>query len=93
MARTLESLDPGTPVYAGATRVGAVRGVYAQGDARSAEMVAVYWDARGEDVMVPASEIETIDEAGVQLIHQEAAQYAELAPFDPAVSPMLKQLK
>ena len=39
MARTLESLEPGTPVYAGATRVGEVRGVYAEGDARMAELL------------------------------------------------------
>jgi len=52
MARTLETLEPGTPVYAGATRVGTVTGVYAEGEARSAELIAVHWDARGEDVAV-----------------------------------------
>ncbi len=94
MARTLESLDPGTPVYAGGTRVGEVRAVYAEGDARSAELVVVSWDARnGDDVAVPSTEIESIDGAGVQLIRQESDQYADLAPFDASNFPTMKQLK
>jgi len=93
MARTLESLDPGTSVFAGATRVGEVRAVYAEGNARLAELVIVHWDARGEDVMVPTTEIETIDEAGVQLIRREPDQYADLAPFDPAGFPTMKKLR
>jgi hypothetical protein len=92
MARTLESLEPGTPVFAGATRVGEVRAVYAEGDARIAELVIVHWDARGDDVMVPTTEIETIDDAGVQLIRQESDQYADLAPFDPDGFPTMKKL-
>jgi hypothetical protein len=93
MARTLESLDPGTPVYAGSTRVGEVRAVYTEGDARSAEVVVVSWDARGsENVAVPATEILSIDDDGVKLIRQEADQYADLAPFDPASFPTMKQL-
>jgi hypothetical protein len=92
MARTLQSLEPGTPVYAGATRVGQVRAVYAEGNARIAELVIVHWDARDEDVMVPTTEIETIDDAGVQLIGREPGQYADLAPFDPAGFPTMKKL-
>jgi hypothetical protein len=92
MARTLQSLEPGTPVYAGTTRVGEVRAIYAEGEARMAELVIVHWDARGEDVMVPATEIEAIDDAGVQLIRQEADQYGDLAPFDPAGFPTMKKL-
>ena len=94
MARTLESLDPGTPVFAGRTRVGEVRAVYAEGDARSADLVIVSWDARGgDDVAVPSTEILSIDDDGVQLIRQESDQYADLAPFDPANFPTMKQLK
>ena len=93
MARTLQSLEPGTPVYAGATRVGEVRAVYAEGDARIAELVIVHWDASNQDVMVPTTEIEAIDDAGVQLIRQEPDQYADLAPFDAANFPTMKQLK
>ncbi len=93
MARTLESLEPGTPVYAGPTRVATVTAVYAEGDARSAELVVAHWDARGDEVMIPSTEIESIDERGVHLIRREADQYADLAPFDPARFPTLKQLK
>lgn len=93
MARTLESLDPGTSVFAGATRVGEVRAVYAEGDGRSADLLAVLWDARGEEVVVPATEVLSIDDAGVQLIRQESDQYADLAPFDPARFPTLTKLK
>ena len=94
MARTLESLDPGTPVFAGSTRVGEVRAVYAEGDARSADIVVVSWDARdNENVAIPSTEILSVDETGVQLMRQESDQYADLAPFDPARFPTMKQLK
>lgn len=93
MARTLESLDPGTPVYAGATRVGEVRAVYAEANARIAELVIVHWDARGEDVAVPTTEILSVNDGGVQLIRQEADQYADLAPFDEARFSTMKKLK
>jgi len=93
MARTLESLEPGTPVYAGATRVGEVRAVYAEGDARMAELLCVSWDARGEDVAIPTTEVLSVDGTGVQLMRQESDQYADLAPFDPARFPTMKKLK
>ncbi len=92
MARTLESLQPGTPVFAGPTRVGTVGAVYAEGGSRSAEIVVARWDALGADVMIPSTEIERIDERGVHLMRQEADQYADLAPFDAARFPTLKKL-
>jgi len=89
-----ESLDPGTPVFAGSTRVGDVRSVYAEGDSRSADLVIVSWDARdGENVAVPSTEILSVTDAGVQLIRQESDQYADLAPFDPSNFPTMKRLK
>jgi hypothetical protein len=94
MARTLESLDPGTPVFAGSTRVGEVRAVYAEGDARSAELIVVSWDAReGDDVAIPGTEIVSVDDDGVHLMRQESDQYADLAPFDASRFPTMKQLK
>ena len=94
MARTLESLDPGTPVFAGSTRVGDVRAVYAEGDSRSADLVIVSWDARnGENVAIPSTEILSVTDDGVQLIRQESDQYADLAPFDASSFPTMKQLK
>jgi hypothetical protein len=93
MARTLESLEPGTPVYAGSTRVGDVRAVYTDGDSRTAELLAVYWDARAEEVSIPATEVESVDEQGVQLMRREPSQYRDLAPFDPASFTTMKKLK
>jgi hypothetical protein len=93
MARTLETLDPGTPVYAGSTRVGSVRAVYAEGDARAAELIVVYWDATGDMLGVPAGQIESIDAEGVHLMRTEPDQYSDLAPFDPARFPTMKKLK
>jgi hypothetical protein len=93
MARTLEQLEPGTPVYAGATHVGDVRAVYAEGDARIAEIVVVRWLATDEDVAVPTTEIASVNSDGVHLMRNEADQFADLAPFDAARFPTMKQLK
>jgi hypothetical protein len=93
MARTLESLDPGTPVYAGETRVGDVRAVYAEGNARIAELLIVHWDARGEDVAIPTTEVLSVDDNAVRLIRQESDQYSDLAPFDAVRFPTMKKLK
>ncbi|BDE06955.1 hypothetical protein WPS_22310 [Vulcanimicrobium alpinum] len=92
MARTLESLVPGTPVFAGSTRVGDVVAVYAEGEARIAELVIVKWAASGDDVAVPTTEIESIDAQGVQLIRREADQYKDLAPFDVERFPTLRKI-
>ncbi|GAC1574181.1 MAG: hypothetical protein NVS3B7_05920 [Candidatus Elarobacter sp.] len=92
MARTLETLAPGTPVFAGATRVGEIRGVYADGDSRMAELLVVAWDARGEDVSVPATEVESVDERGVNLMRTQPDQDRDLAPFDAARYPTMKRL-
>ncbi len=93
MARTLESLDPGTPVFAGETRVGEVRAAYAEGDARIAELLVVQWDARGEEVAIPTTEVQSVDERGVQLMRRESDQYNDLAPFDAGRFPTMKKLK
>jgi hypothetical protein len=93
MARTLETLDPGTPVYAGSTRVGSVRAVYAEGDARAAELIVVRWEATGDELGIPAGQIESIDADGVHLMRTEPDQYSDLAPFDAARFPTMKKLK
>jgi len=93
MARTLESLDPGTPVFAGETRIGSVRGVYAEGGARIAEILVVDWDARQEEVAVPTTEVESVDDDGVHLMRQEPDQYNDLAPFDAPAFPTMRKLR
>ena len=92
MARTLESLQPGTPVYAGETQVGRVVAVFAEGEARAAELIVVHWNANDDDVAVPAGEIESVDERGVHLMRQEPDQYGDLAPFEAARFPTMKKL-
>jgi hypothetical protein len=92
MARTLETLEPGTPIYAGAQRVGVVRALYAEGDSRAVDVVVAHWDARSEDVVIPAFEIENVSDDRVELLRQEADQYADLAPFDAAHFPTMKLL-
>jgi hypothetical protein len=92
MARTLETLAPGTSVFAGETRIGEVVAVFAEGDARSAEIVVVHWDAREDDVAVPTTEVLTIDDDGVHLMRREADQYNDLAPFDADRFPTMKKL-
>ena len=93
MARTLEQLDPGTPVFCGNARVGSVASVYAEGDARAAEIVVVRWDATGTDLAVPASEVLSLDADGVHLIRQEPSQYTDFAPFDSARFTTMKKLR
>lgn len=92
MAHTLESLEPGTPVFVGDARVGDVRAVYTAGASRQAELLVVYWDDRSEDVAVPATEVGSVDSTGVRLIALDATAYATLATFDPARFPTVHPL-
>lgn len=91
MARTLETLDLGTPVFCGEARVGDVRGLYAEGSARAVEWVVVEWSGRG-DVAVPATEIGGIDDRGVMLIQSNPGDYAGLPAFSEARFPTVRKL-
>jgi hypothetical protein len=91
MARTLETLDLGTPVFCGEKRVGDVRGLYAEGNARSVEWVVVGWDARG-DVAVPAIEIGSVDDHGVTLLQSDIRSYDLLPAFNEASFPTVRKL-
>ncbi len=91
MARTLETLDLGTPVFCGGTRVGTVSGLYAEGAAKSVEWVVVRWDERG-NLAVPATEVEDIDDAGVVLMHSETKFYDDLIDFDESRFPTVHKL-
>jgi len=92
MAHTLETLEPGTPVYVGNVRVGDVRALYTEGNSRQAELIVVHWDTRDEDVAVPAGEVAALDGTGVRLIAPEVATYATLSKFDPARFPTVHPL-
>jgi hypothetical protein len=91
MARTLESLDLGTPVCCGDARVGTVSGLYAEGSARDVEWVIVAWDGRG-DLAVPATEVEAIDDRGVVLMNDEPQAYDDLIAFDASRFPTVHKL-
>jgi hypothetical protein len=91
MARTLETLTPGTSVFAGPTLVGTVSGLYTEAGSRGVELVVVHWDARAEDVAVPSAEIESIDDAGVHLMRNDATQCDDLAPFNASAFPTMER--
>jgi hypothetical protein len=91
MARTLETLDLGTPVFCGEERVGDVRALYAEGSARAVEWVVVDWVARGA-VAVPAIEIVSVDDRGVTLIQTDPKQYEGLPAFNEERFPTVRKL-
>lgn len=94
MAHTLETLEPGTPVYAGTHRVGEVRGIYAEGEARNAELVVVHWTYnRDLDLAVPASEVASVTDAGVSLMNADPGAYSFLLPFDAGRFPTVHPLR
>jgi hypothetical protein len=91
MARTLETLDLGTPVYCGEERVGDVRGLYAEGTARSVEWVVVDWASRGL-VAVPSIEVGSVDDRGVTLMQQHPHDYDGLPAFNEQRFPTVRKL-
>ena len=91
-AHTLESLKPGTPVYAGETHVADLRAVYAFEGTRQAELLVLHWLDRNEDVALSANEVESVDDRGVQLINSDPHTYATLLTFDPARFPTVRPL-
>ena len=93
MPRLLEELEPGTPVFVGDVRVGDVRAVYAEGEARRAEYLCIRWEERQLDVLIPTSDVATLEVHGVILIGAEPATYANLVAFDPARVPLLRKLR
>ncbi len=92
MPYTLETLEPGTPVYVGEVLVGEVRAVYTEGHSRQVELVVVYWRDRSEEVAVPATEVASVDATGVRLIAPELTSYETLSTFDPARFPTVHPL-
>lgn len=92
MARTLEALAAGTPVYCGSQRVGEVSALYAEGSSRAVEWVVTHWTTRGADVAVPATEVESVSDSGVVLMHADPQFYNELATFAETRFPTARRL-
>jgi hypothetical protein len=89
MATTLESLQSGTPVYAGETHVADVRQLYVAEGTRQPEILVVYWLDRHEDVALPVTEVESLINGRVQLMNSDVLMYATLLTFDPARFPLV----
>jgi len=91
MKKRLEELEHGTVVLVGDAPVGEVRGVYGIGDATLAEYLAVFWKARNDEVLVPTTEVLSIEPAGV-LLEGPLQTYNELSAFDHKAHPTLRRL-
>ncbi len=92
MRKRLEELDPGTAVLVGDTVVGEVRGVYATGEAALAEYLDVFWTTRNSDVLVPTSEVLSIEENGVRL-QGPLVSYDGLAEFTTRSHPTVRRMR
>jgi hypothetical protein len=92
MARLLEDLETGTPVYLAEHQVGEVRGVYAEGDARLAEYLAVYWGPRNEEVLLPTKDVQSLEAKGVILMGEDPRTFASLPAFDIAMHPTIRRI-
>ncbi|MBV8601301.1 MAG: hypothetical protein JO359_07030 [Candidatus Eremiobacteraeota bacterium] len=94
LAQRLETLAPGTPVFCGEARVGAVDGVYAEGKAEVAEYLAVRWDARdGMPVLIATKDVESLESRGVVLMGAEPSAYETAPRFDSKLYPSLRRLR
>ncbi|MFN2450505.1 MAG: hypothetical protein ABR508_12070 [Candidatus Baltobacteraceae bacterium] len=92
MARLLEEVAPGTPVFDGTgSRIGEVRAMYGSGEGRLAEFALIYWTARGAEALVSTDQVAGVSSEGVRLIGSQNA-YDGLAAFDPSANPALHRL-
>ncbi|MGH7714581.1 MAG: hypothetical protein ACREML_01170 [Vulcanimicrobiaceae bacterium] len=94
MARRLETLDPGTPVFCGEKRVGAVDGVYAEGNAEVAEYMVVRWESRDNTpVLIATKDVETLESRGVTLIGDDPQQYVTAPKYEEKLYPSLRRIR
>jgi hypothetical protein len=93
MARLLEDLETGTPLYLAESRVGEVRGVYAEGDARLAEYLLVYWAPRSVEVLIPTKDVQSLEPKGVILMGEDPRAFANLPAFDVAMYPTIRRIR
>lgn len=94
MARRLETLEPGTPVFCGEKRIGTVDGVFAEGNAEVAEYMVVRWESRDNTpVLVATKDVETIEGRGVTLIGDDPQQYVTAPKYEEKLYPSLRRLR
>ena len=92
MAKLLEELEPGTPVYLADRRVGTVRAVYAEGAARLAEYLRMEWTERNTDILVPTKDVLSIEDRGIVLMGDDERAYADIPDFDEASYPTIRKI-
>lgn len=93
MARRLETLDPGTPVFCGETRVGTVDGVYAEGSAEVAEYLVVRWESRSDmPVLIATKDVQTLEDRGVTLMGDDPQQYTTAPKYEDKLYPSLRRI-
>lgn len=93
MARRLETLQPGTPVFCGEKRVGSVDGVYAEGTSEVAEYMVVRWESRDNTpVLIATKDVETLEGRGVTLIGDDPQQYVTAPKYEDKLYPSLRRI-
>jgi hypothetical protein len=93
MARRLETLDSGTPVFCGETRVGTVDGVYAEGSAEVPEYLVVRWESRSDmPVLIATKDVETLEDRGVTLMGADPQQYVTAPKYEDKLYPSLRRI-
>lgn len=93
MARRLEGLDSGTPVFCGEKRVGTVDGVYAEGTAEVAEYLVVRWESRDNTpVLIATKDVQTLEGRGVTLMGDDPQQYATAPKYEDKLYPSLRRI-
>jgi len=93
MARRLETLQSGTPVFCGEKRVGSVDGVYAEGSSAVAEYMVVRWASRDDTpVLIATKDVETLEGRGVTLIGDDPQQYVTAPKYEDKLYPSLRRI-
>ncbi|MBV8151410.1 MAG: hypothetical protein JO101_00985 [Candidatus Eremiobacteraeota bacterium] len=94
LARRLETLDPGTPVYCGEKLLGTLDGVYAEGSSDLPEYLVVRWEALDNTpVLVPTKDVESLEARGVILMGVDPGQYDVLPKYQPELYPKFRRLR
>jgi hypothetical protein len=92
MAKRLEDLQPGTPVWSGEQRIGEVRDVYAEGESRLPEYLAVFLDSRKVEILIPTRDVAALQDRGVMLVSSDQSQYDAVVNFARSEMPFLRKL-
>jgi hypothetical protein len=92
MAKRLEDLQPGTPVWSGEQRIGEVHDVYAEGDSRLPEYLSVHLAKRPAEILIPTRDVATLADRGVVLVSSDPSQYDAVVTFVRDEMPFLRKL-